>query len=181
MVKKMCDFFSCIVRKNGEVLFDADVDSHEELKKKFKLDDTKTGELGWLGVELTPTDGSIFSDIATWKIKVHELSSEMVWWNRNAKTFEKKIRDAAAEVYVSRVLAGQKIDTLMQGRYFLKDCDVKALKGSVSIKEMCGSSTVQEMWDSSTVVSNLNSEIEIAKDSSRKTIKHKDIKASKRA
>ena len=69
----MCRAFSCVVTKQGDVIWQAGVDSHDELIKKANLnDDTTDGDLiKFAKIEITPDEGYLYPE-DKWTLKVDE-------------------------------------------------------------------------------------------------------------
>ncbi len=86
----MCEFFSCIVTREGDLFFCED-HSHEEIIRRAKLRDTDAHVRHWVRVEVTPTmDG--------WgPVRVDE-STVPAWWTEDAPAWEGKVLDLAGRV-----------------------------------------------------------------------------------
>ena len=138
----MCDFFSCILGKDGRVYWDPMLDAHEDIIEKHGLkeaDDTKR----WVRIEATPQDYDLFNhDPGNWLVKVDQLSMPE-WYERQTKHYEGIIRSLLVDEVFKKIFAINKIDepiVIKEGRLFAKNSKIEAR----------GSSTV-EAWDSSTV------------------------------
>jgi hypothetical protein len=143
----MCRFMSAIVTRD-KILWDLDMDSHEDIVKKFNLDDT-TKKPNFVRVELLPRDGDIFNhDLKNW---VLQKDQDLIpgWFDIEAS--EKKVKKALSEVFANRFVISREIPEIDKGRWFFKNGKVGVLKGSSVVKYMRGSSVVQYMWDSSVV------------------------------
>ena len=158
----MCNFFSCIVTKNGDVLFDPISDSHEIIisnnAKNYVLsDDTADpAELKFARVEILPPNGDVFQPVDKWFFTIDQRITP-AWWSEFHK---KQAYDCLNTFLDSVLLKDKKIQELSTGRYWVKDCQIAELKGNVLIVKMLGSSQVgimrgssqiREMWGSSQV------------------------------
>jgi len=167
----MCNFFSCIVTENGDVLFDPIRDSHEIIisnnAKNYNLsDDTADpAELKFTRVEILPPDDDVFQPVDKWVFTIDQRIIP-AWWSEFHK---KQAYDCLNTFLDSVLLKDKKIQELSTGRYWVRDCQIAELKGDVLIVKMWGSSRVgimskssqigimrelsqvREMWDSSQV------------------------------
>jgi len=83
----MCQAFSAIVTKKGDVLWEMGMDSHSNLldKHKIKDDTAKKGELEFARVEISPKNGS-YLDPDTWEFHLDERIKPD-WWNKGYEQF----------------------------------------------------------------------------------------------
>jgi hypothetical protein len=93
----MCQFFSALVLKNGDVLSHPMLDSHADLVRYFKLPDTVAHHQHFAKIELTPVD---WMDVATWQFRLDEASAPG-WWPDVADRAERQIRDRATRMILS--------------------------------------------------------------------------------
>ena len=141
----MCAFFSCIVTKNGDVLFDEMSDRHEDIvdryKASFDLSDTTTDEenLKFARIEIIPPNGDYFVDPKMWVLRVDEMIKPS-WFT---KTDEKNCRKVFKEFYKNHVLIGKEIAELSENRYWIKDCKIKYVGGSAVIKYVRDRAVIQ--------------------------------------
>jgi len=80
----MCKAFSCVVKKKSKkVYWKMGLDSHEDIKKHFKLDDTKLGNL--VPIEIFPKDYLNMTEPKQnnkdWTFKFDENCPR--WWNES--------------------------------------------------------------------------------------------------
>ena len=149
----MCNFFSCIVTENGDVLFDPISNSHEIIisnnAKNFDLsDDTADpAELKFARVEILPPNDDVFQPVDKWDFTIDQRIIP-AWWSEFHK---KQAYDCLNTFLDSVLLKDKKIQELSTGRYWVKDCQIAELKGNVLIVKMLGSSQVGEMRDSSQI------------------------------
>jgi len=86
----MCEFFSCVVTRKGDLFFCED-NSHEEIIDRAKLRDSDAHVRHWVRVEVTPQgDG--------WgPVRVDETTVP-AWWHEDAPAWEGKVLDLAGRV-----------------------------------------------------------------------------------
>ena len=70
----MCNFFSAIVLKNGEIVYDLNTSSHEDLIEKAGLkDDTADADkLTFARIEIVPGDDDFFTEQKNWYLKIDQ-------------------------------------------------------------------------------------------------------------
>ena len=78
----MCDFFSAIVLKNGDVLLNPYTDSHEELIKMFNLRDNRLGNFA--RVEFKPPTPEGLTQPDLYKLRIDE-EAEPDWFDEAMK------------------------------------------------------------------------------------------------
>jgi hypothetical protein len=151
----MCNFWSCIVDFEGNVYFEENSDSHNNIKLPPNLTDTTTNkdEMMFAKCEITPL-GDVFEDIEKWKFKIDE-SRTPSWFS---KYHEKQCRIELKKFVEKHILVDKEIFELSNGRYWIKNCIITKLSGYVKIS-MLVSSSIEAMFDSSS--------IEAMRDSSR--------------
>ncbi len=110
----MCRFFSGIVTKKS-IVWDLDIDSHEDLLAKAGIKDIKT-DPNFVRVELVPTDNDVFNhDIKNWKLHVDQ-DFKPDWFD--ADDAEKKMRKLIGSCFAERFIK-RKIKKITTGRWFL--------------------------------------------------------------
>jgi hypothetical protein len=142
----MCRFFSCLIKKNGDVVYGM-TDSHEDLIQQEGLSDNTNdpSKMLFARLEITPDDGNIFNnDFSKWSVHIDQTITPE-WLTDNMKAYCKEI---LAEVYSKRVFLTGKHQVVKGIYYAGGDSTVKAC-GDSTVKA-CGDSTV-EAWDNSTV------------------------------
>ena len=96
----MCRFFSAVVIKD-KVLFDMDIDSHEDILVKFGLKDNSPFP-NFVRVEVTPKDGDLFNhDLDNWEMRVDQ-DTRPDWFD--AGEYEAKIKTALKETLEQRFI-----------------------------------------------------------------------------
>ena len=144
----MCQFKSAIVTRNLDVLQNPFTDSHEDLVRLFKLNDTPTvrGEPRFARVEFYPDDPKDYADSSKFKLRIDE-AREPEWFDDKAK---KKVTEKLRIVIDGMIIRGE-ADILCGGEYILAtDAKVSTVKNAI-IKVMLGSSKVGTMLGSSKV------------------------------
>ena len=136
----MCNFWSCIVTKNGEVLFDEMSDRHEDIIEKYKLvDDTADPALlKFARVEINPPNGDVFAHINDWVFKIDQSIIPTWFTKENEKSCYKKLKYFTKKA----ILIGKEIKEISSGRFWVKDCKIVETKGTALICEMRGTSKV---------------------------------------
>jgi hypothetical protein len=128
----MCNFFSGIITKTGEVFVSKMSMRHEDIKKEYGFKDTQIAfqRENFLPFEILPPkdkDGLpdyFEKDFKKWKFSFDDGSAPS-WWNSD---MQKKCFDKLELTYSQYVLVGQKIDILNQYA-ILKDCEINNVNG----------------------------------------------------
>jgi hypothetical protein len=81
----MCHAFSCLVMKNGNVIWEAGIDSHDDLEEKYKVRDTgKSNEpLKFARVKIVPDNGKKYPYLypeLKWQLNIDERVKPD-WWS----------------------------------------------------------------------------------------------------
>ncbi len=165
----MCKMKSAIILKDR--VFIPDYDSHSDMLEELKIADTRTNaERLFVRVELSPSDGDVFSDIDTWVFNVDQDIRPEWFVEEVDKARMVEAVKAWAKDHIHIGVDGLKIDS--GSNHYIKDCKgveicnstveaydnstVKAWGNSTvkawgnSTVEACGNSTV-EAWGNSTV------------------------------
>ena len=156
----MCQFFSAIYTRTGDLLWHWCSDHHSDLMRIFRLKDER--EKHFVRVEFTPPKNlETVADVETWKFRLDEERTPG-WFTDEARGEAiKKLKGVIASHIITDsrdvltdgpwVLAGDaKINTVLSARIAL-------MWGSSNVGEMWGSSNVGEMWGSSNVGAMLES------------------------
>ena len=86
----MCEFFSCIITRTGDILF-CETDSHEDIINRAKLDDTKLTNRDFVRIENKPTkDG--------WEYIVDEVDTLPKWYTKREEYFIDKVTELSEKV-----------------------------------------------------------------------------------
>ena len=77
----MCNFWSCVLTRDGKVLWDPAITSHEELVSKFQLADTKLKDREFVRIEITPPNNDVLNrKQGDWRFKVDEEGTLPDWF-----------------------------------------------------------------------------------------------------
>ena len=88
----MCQFFSAIVYRTGQIRFCED-DSHSTLIARLGLDDSRPlATRGWVRVEARPDASGAFPAV------VVDETSAPAWWTDDADVWADRVRDVAMRV-----------------------------------------------------------------------------------
>ena len=144
----MCKLKSGIILKNR--VFVPEYDSHTKMLEELGItDDYLNASKTFVRVELSPTDGDVFSSIDNWILKVDQ---DVIpdWYDK--ETYKPQVIAAVkdwAKDHIHNGVDGLKISS-GQGLY-IKDCKDVGICGSATVKNICGSATVKYICGSATV------------------------------
>jgi hypothetical protein len=127
----MCNFWSAIVTKDGDVFYDELTDRHEKIIEDHKLlDDTNDRmKRQFVRIEISPSDGDVFSLVDGWNFKIDE-GEVPVWWKAG---LEKAAR-AVCKDYIAKVAHQNKDGLKIQAaRGYLKNCKQVTAYGSSQV------------------------------------------------
>jgi hypothetical protein len=147
----MCKFYSAIVMRNGDILHNENLTSHEDIISLFNINDSQVNCDKFVRVEFSPDIDPDLPFIEKYKLNIDE--------NCNPKWFEKQ-RDHVTEYlkdFVNKriITSNQKI--LTGGLYVVKDCIIDKLMSAQivylqgQVKEMRENSQVNLMRENSQV------------------------------
>ncbi len=97
----MCNFFSAVVLKNGDVLSHPMIDSHSELVEYFTLPDANAHIQHFAKVELTPTTQESWLDPSLWAFRVDEPVVPVWWTDELAAQVESEMRRRVAAMIIT--------------------------------------------------------------------------------
>ena len=156
----MCKFYSAIVLRNGDILHNENLMSHEDIIRLFNINDTQANCDKFVRVEFTPDNESDFPNIEKYKLNVDEESIPK-WFEKQREYVTERLKEFVTKRIIT---SDQKI--LTGGLYVVKDCiidklisaQVIYLQGQVNemrensqVNVMRGNSQVNEMWENSQV------------------------------
>ena len=148
----MCNFFSAVVLRNGDVLSHPMLDSHSDLVRYFKLPDTEAYIQHFAKVELTPTD---WMDVDTWVFRVDDAVAPP-WWDDVAAQVEQTVRDRVRGMVIS---VGTR-DLIVDGSWIVggtaRVSDMRAgrivhVGGSAQIHDVGDSAQIHDVGDSAQI------------------------------
>jgi hypothetical protein len=80
----MCNFWSCLLTRDGKVLWDPAIKSHEELVEKYGLKDAKLQDRDFVRLEITPPNNDVMNKKrGDWKYKVDEEGTLPDWYQND--------------------------------------------------------------------------------------------------
>ena len=153
----MCQLKSGIILKNR--VFVPEYDSHTQMLEELGIkDDYFNASKTFVRVELSPTDGDVFSDIDTWKLSVdQDITPE--WYDEDR--YKPQVVEAVKEWAKDHIHIGVDDLKISTGRnHYIEDCKgvgicdsatVKYIRGSATVEYICDSATVKNICDSATV------------------------------
>ena len=106
----MCNFWSCILHRDGRVLHVPDEDSHEAIVQHYHLDDHKLADRDFVRIEITPRN-ALSRDRADWSYRVDEPRTLPDWYANDTRRW-----DAVVWAEWERVMSEQIWDTPWCGR-----------------------------------------------------------------
>ncbi len=144
----MCEFFSCLVMRDGSIRWHWNSDSHSELIEHFGLRDDKPFLQAFAKAELTPDWSSdALLDAAQWTWRLDEPTRPD--WLTNE--IEAKAQSAARRVAASFILTAGEKRSLLDGTWILGgDARVIGIRGG-RIIAMRGNAQVSEVWGNAQV------------------------------
>lgn len=106
----MCNYWSCILHRDGRVLHVLDEDSHEAIVQHYHLDDNKLADRDFVRIEIVPND-IMSADRADWSYRVDEPRTLPDWYANDTRRW-----DAVVWAEWERVMSEQIWDTPWCGR-----------------------------------------------------------------
>lgn len=146
----MNNFFTCIVKSNGEVSWKVEINSHDILVQHNGLSTVicEKDKLQFAYVKISCDD--IFEkDLKKWKLKFDDDEPKPTWWS---KIHETKAYEALKIYLGNYILEGVTIEVL-KDTYIMaaRNVIIKDMYGNSRIKDMCGKSEVENMRDECTI------------------------------
>jgi hypothetical protein len=138
----MCKFYSAIVMRNGDLLHNGNLMSHEDIIRLFNINDSQVNCDKFVRVEFTPDDDSDYPDIEKYKLNVDE-DTIPEWFGKHREYITSRLKE-----FVSKriIISDQKI--LTGGLYVVKNCIIDKLT-IATVVFLQG--TVQRVCDGGTV------------------------------
>ena len=108
----MCNFWSCIITRDGKVISNKNNSSHDTLIEKGKLKDDKLIDRDFVRIEVTPIDiVNKPRDRSAWKLKVDEQKTLPGWYTEKQaaneeliwKAWEKAMKSTLWKLHLERV------------------------------------------------------------------------------
>jgi hypothetical protein len=147
----MCKFYSAIVMRNGDLLHNEHLMSHEDIIRLFNINDSQVNCDKFVRIEFTPNENIDLPDIEKYKLRVDE-SFTPDWFEKHREYITERLKEFVSKRIIT---TNQKI--LTGGLYVVKDCVIDKLisaqviwlQGQVNV--MWGNSQVNVMWGNSQV------------------------------
>ena len=134
----MCNFFSCLLKKTGEVLSLPYTDSHDELIRVYQLDDSIIGVRNWMRIEIRPPLDDVFNThLYEWKIHIDEYIKEE-WYLRNKIKYDKDLRSALRSAWKTAIIVDRTEKTIKNRRVFIGGNGIVEYVGNNGIVEYVG-------------------------------------------
>lgn len=106
----MCNFWSCILHRDGRVLHVLDEDCHEAIIQHYHLNDNKLVDRDFIRIEITPRN-ALSRDRADWSYRLDEPRTLPDWYANDTRRW-----DAVVWAEWERVMSEQIWDTPWYGR-----------------------------------------------------------------
>jgi len=164
----MCKFFSCVITRDGNVIWAPEVDDHTKLIEMAGLkDDTADKhDMKFARVEITPPFNQdnytydYFAGLEDWSLTIDE-EIKPTWWH---KSHEIKCLNALKECADKIIIQNKMIDDISRGRYFINNCDIRNITGGqiFAIKD----SEVRKLGGNSHIIKSYNTDFNSIEDCS---------------
>ena len=147
----MCKFYSAIVMRNGDILHDEHLMSHEDIIGLYNINDSQINCNKFVRVEYTPDESKDFPDISKYKLNVDEDSAPD-WFEQHREHVIERLKS-----FVEKRIITTDRKILTGGLYVVKDCHIdKLISAQViylqgQVNRMWGNSQVNQMWGNSLV------------------------------
>jgi hypothetical protein len=156
----MCKFYSAIVLKNGDLLHNENLTSHEDIIRLFNINDTQTNCDIFVRVEFTPDDNSDYPDIEKYKLNIDEQSTPK-WFEKHREYITSRLKEIVSKRIITsdqKILTGGLyvvknciIDKLISAQIIYLQAQVNVMWGNSQVNVMWGNSQVNVMWGNSQV------------------------------
>ncbi|MCK9521055.1 MAG: hypothetical protein M0R74_18830 [Dehalococcoidia bacterium] len=156
----MCKFYSAIVMRNGDLLHNENLTSHEDIIDLFNINDNQFNCDKFVRVEYSPDEEKDLPDITKYVLRVDE-STTPIWFEKHKEFITDKLRD----IVLRRIITGNH-KLLAGGLYVVKDAEIGRIKSA--IVDYLQNSQVNEMWENSQVnVMQENSQVNVMRENSQ--------------
>ena len=130
----MCKFYSAIIMKNGDILHDENIKSHEGIIAMFNIRDNNPNCDNFVRVEFSPDNFDNLADIEKYKLYVDE-SICPDWFEDQRDYVTSRLKD----IVDMRIIKNKEINLLTGGLYIVKNSKINILE-SVKIEALINSS-----------------------------------------
>ena len=173
----MCKFYSAIVMRNGDILHNENLMSHEDIIRLYNINDSQINCNKFVRVEYTPDESEDFPDISKYKLNVDEESIPD-WFEKHREYTIERLKSFVEKRIITtdrKILTGGlylvkncKIDKLISAQIIYLQGQVNEMWGNSQVNVMWGNSQVNAMWDNSQVnVMRGNSQVNVMRDNSQ--------------
>jgi hypothetical protein len=144
----MCQFFSSVVLRNGDLRWHPLLDSHSDIVCYFGLPDDNAHVHHFAKCELTPVEEDDWLDASRWRFRLDQEVAP-VWWPEIAPIAEANMRAAAAKMIVT---SGERALLLDECLIVGGDAIVQEMRGGRIVRIRGGTvseirgGTVSEIW-----------------------------------
>jgi len=114
----MCKFLSAIGLKNGDIICDPSIDSHEDLISFNELKESKLRN--WVRIEYYPNEDKDYADLSKYVLHVDDTAFD--WIDSTKESWERKLR-----IRLKRIIVNEDKKYLPCGIYILGDCKIGQL------------------------------------------------------
>ena len=143
----MCKFHSAIVLRNGDILHNENLSSHEDLIRLFDINDTQMNCDKFVRVEFCPDNTSDYPDIDKYKLNVDEESTPD-WFEKHRDYVTERLRD-----FVSKRIISSDKKILTGGLYVVTNCLINKV---INAQVVYLNGTVQRVEAGGTVIKDYN-------------------------
>jgi hypothetical protein len=149
----MCKFFSAVVTKEN-IYFDYDLDSHEDIIKKFQLKEgSEYRGFELCRVELLPEDNNVFNhDMDNWHLVIdQDIKPDWI----KEEHIEKEMKIKLHEVISNRFILNFKKE-ISYGRWFVSgNAKIDYVYGDAKIYYVSGDAIINSFADNYKITSNI--------------------------
>ena len=121
----MCHFYSSIIDRNLKLYDTVDEsDSHEDVRKKYKLPDNKLKDRDIVRLEVTPFDWRKLKrrfSSKLWEYTVDEKGTLPSWYKTNETKIKTIVFNKLKRIYKDKFLFGNDKRVIKKGRIWLFD------------------------------------------------------------
>ena len=157
----MCKFYSAIVMRNGDLLHNEKLTSHEDIIRLFNIKDTQINCDKFVRVEFTPDESKDLPNIEKYKLNVDEESCTE-WFEEYRDQITERLKEYVSKRIIKsdqKILTGGlyvvtncKIDKIISAQViYMQSAQVNEMWGNSQVNQMRGNSQVNVMWGNSQV------------------------------
>ena len=148
----MCKFLSAIVLKNGDLICDPFIDSHEVLIENYNLRDNNTNN--FIRIEYSPNNNDYF-DLTKYKLHIDEISIPNWFTNDLNDIITNRLNNILNKIIIkeSQDILENRVAILCDGVTVdvVNNCKIIIMYGNSRIKKLMGDSYVNKMFNNSQI------------------------------